>query len=67
MRDLTSQLVRLGALLVTYPAALNLPHALVEWVTMLIVIREGDRRCRLAASARALITLVYLRKHDTLA
>lgn len=34
---------------------------------MLIVIREGDRRCRLAASARALITLVYLRKHDTLA
>ncbi|MFE5698991.1 IS5/IS1182 family transposase, partial [Streptomyces erythrochromogenes] len=33
--------------MVTYPAALGLPHALVETVTMLIVLREGDRRCRL--------------------
>ncbi|MEW1627332.1 IS5/IS1182 family transposase, partial [Streptomyces sp. NPDC089173] len=24
-----------------------MPHALVEWVTMLIVTREGDRRCKL--------------------
>ncbi|GCB45300.1 mobile element protein [Streptomyces sp. NL15-2K] len=31
-----------GALLVPYPAAFDLPHALVEWVTMLIVTREGD-------------------------
>ncbi|MEU8952508.1 IS5/IS1182 family transposase, partial [Streptomyces sp. NPDC048489] len=30
-----------------YPAVLDLPHALVEWVTMLIVAREGDRRCKL--------------------
>ncbi|MEU4134463.1 IS5/IS1182 family transposase, partial [Streptomyces wuyuanensis] len=29
--------------MVAYPAALDLPHALVEWVTMLIVPREGDR------------------------
>ncbi|NUV78112.1 IS5/IS1182 family transposase, partial [Streptomyces fungicidicus] len=27
--------------MVTHPAELGLPHALVEWVTMLIVTREG--------------------------
>ncbi len=53
--------------MVIHPAALDLPHALVEWVTMLIVTREGGRRCKLRLSQRAMVALVYLREHTTLA
>lgn len=53
--------------MVLHPAALDLPHALVEWVTMLIVAREGDRLRKLRPSQHAMVALVYLREHTTLA
>lgn len=51
--------------MVIHPAALDLPHALVEWVTMLVVTREGDRRCKLRPSQRAMVALVSTRAHHS--
>lgn len=49
--------------MIRQPAVLDLPHALVEWLTTLIVTPERDCRCKLPPHQRA---LVYLRKNEPL-
>ncbi|MFJ3673595.1 transposase family protein [Streptomyces sp. NPDC090106] len=59
-----------GALLVPYPATLDVPHELVEHVSWLL---HGHRRTRntrwrkLGCFDQALLTLVHLRKNETFA
>lgn len=47
--------------------AWGMPHALVVWMTMLVATRDSDRRCKLRPCQRAIVALVYLREHTTLA
>jgi hypothetical protein len=54
--------------LVPCPAApYDLPHAVVERFTMLIITPEGDRRRKLLPHQRAPVGVVYLHRHHTLA
>lgn len=53
--------------MVIYPAALDLPDVLVEWVTVLAVTRDRDRRCKLRPSQCVVVALVYLPEQTTLA
>lgn len=54
--------------MVSCPAALELPHAVVGWVTTVLVATcEGDGRCTLPWHQRALVGLVCLCRHGTLA
>lgn len=46
---------------VSYPASLGLPHTLVEWLTMLIVACDGDRRCIRRVQARPAADMITSR------
>ncbi|WP_446044999.1 transposase family protein, partial [Streptomyces olivaceus] len=57
-----------GALLVPYPATLDVPHELVEHVSWLLYEHRrahNTRRRKLGCFQQALLTLVHLRKNET--
>jgi len=59
-----------GALLVPYPATLDVPHELVEHVSWLIYARRHELRSpwrRLGCYKQTLLTLAHLRKNETFA
>ncbi|MET8381310.1 transposase family protein, partial [Streptomyces microflavus] len=56
------------ALLVPYPAVLDVPHELVEHVSWLLYEHRLARNtlwCNLGCFKQALLTLVHLRKNET--
>ncbi len=59
-----------GALLVLYPATLDVPHELVEYVAWLLYEQRRTRNTRwrkLGCFKQALLALVHLRKNETFA
>ncbi|WP_331752585.1 IS5 family transposase [Streptomyces chartreusis] len=63
-----STLATEGALLVPYPAMLDVPYELVEHVSWLLYEHRGARNVRwrkLGCFKQALLTLVHLRKNET--
>jgi hypothetical protein len=59
-----------GALLIPYPATLDVPHELVEHGAWLLHEHRRARNTRwrkLGCSTRRLLTLAHLRKYETFA